>query len=83
VHKKATKKNSYKPSLVALNPSFISLRFLYYKKFFSVCKVFLEIFHNSRNSSAFGFLLQASSHAKPLRGGLMHLNHYVISRTLQ
>ncbi|MDE7415390.1 MAG: hypothetical protein K2N44_03605, partial [Lachnospiraceae bacterium] len=26
-----------------------------------------------RNSSAFGFLLQASSHAKPLRGGLMHL----------
>ena len=36
-----------------------------------------------RNSSAFGFLLQASSHAKPLRGGLMHFYLYVISRTLQ
>ena len=35
------------------------------------------------NSSAFSFLLQASSHAKPLRGGLMHPYLYVISRTLQ
>jgi hypothetical protein len=42
------------------------------------------IFYNFfRNSSAFGFLLQASSHAKPLRGGLMHLCHYAVSRTLQ
>jgi len=37
----------------------------------------------SNNSSAFGFLLQASSHAKPLRSGLMHLSHYAFSRTSQ
>jgi len=35
------------------------------------------------SSSAFGFLLQASSHAKPLRGGLMHPSRYAVSRTLQ
>ncbi len=29
-----------------------------------------------------GFLLWASSHAKPLRSGLMHPIHYTISRTL-
>ena len=37
----------------------------------------------SCNSSAFGFLLQASSHAKSLRDGLMHLSRYVFLRTLQ
>ena len=35
------------------------------------------------SSSAFGFLLLASSHAKPLRGGLTPLNRNAISRTLQ
>jgi len=38
---------------------------------------------NCNHSSAFGLRLQASSHAKPLRGGLMLLNHYVIPWTLQ
>ena len=42
-----------------------------------------DIGYISCNSSAFGFLLRASSHAKPLRGVLMHLCHYAISRTLQ
>jgi len=34
------------------------------------------------NSSALGFLLQTSSHAKPLRGGLMYLCHYTVLRGL-
>jgi len=35
-----------------------------------------------RNSSAFSFLLQASSRAKPLRDGFMHFGHHVILWTL-
>jgi len=48
-----------------------------------VVKVVGDYYYCFNNNSAFGFLLQASSYAKSLRGGLMHLNHYVISRTLQ
>jgi len=34
------------------------------------------------NSSAFGFLLHASSHAYSLCDGSMHLNYYAISHGL-
>ncbi len=47
------------------------------------CQHLFTLFSKMGNSSAFGFLLQASSHAKPLRGSLMHLFHYAVSRTLQ
>ncbi len=37
---------------------------IYYISFSSHCQLLFQIFQSSRNSSAFGFLLQASSHAK-------------------